>query len=72
MGCLPYRGKLLEVDLYPFWQDRAILEVELASEDETFALPDYLTVITEVTGDRRYKNVQLARSVPYDELPKEE
>ena len=69
---IPYAGHTVEIDIYPFWQDRAILEVELTREDEEFALPPYLTVLAEVTADRRYKNVMLAREVPHDPLTEEE
>ncbi|MBQ9851382.1 MAG: GNAT family N-acetyltransferase [Ruminiclostridium sp.] len=60
--CLPYRGKLLEVDLYPFWQDQAVLEVELEQEDDLISIPPQLTVLREVTGDAAYKNAVLAKS----------
>lgn len=66
--CIPYGGQLLEIDLYDFWQDRATLEVELSSEDEAFSLPSYIKVLREVTDDKRYKNVNLAREVPRDPL----
>ncbi len=58
---IPYAGHLLEVDLYPFWKDRAILECELQHEDEEFEIPDEFSVIKEVTGDPRYLNSSLAR-----------
>ncbi len=63
---VPYGGHTVEVDVYDFWQDRATAEVELASEDEAVMLPDFLTVIREVTADARYKNVNLARELPED------
>ena len=58
----------MELDVYPFWQDRAILEVEVKSEDEALLLPPDVTVVAEVTADKRYKNVNLAKSVPNDEI----
>lgn len=64
----PYAGVLLEIDIYPFWQDRAILETELKSEDQPVSLPDYIRVIREVSFDPRYTNRSLAAAVPYDEL----
>ncbi len=65
---LPYAGHLLEVDLYSFWQDRATLEVELQSEEEVFQLPPEIQVVREVSADFRYKNVNLAKEIPMDEL----
>ena len=66
--CLPWQGHVVEVDLFPFWADRAVAEVELASEGEAVTLPPCLTVIKEVTGDGRYRNARLAREVPFDDL----
>lgn len=64
---IPWQGHTLEVDLYPFWQRQAVLEVELGSEDEAVLLPDWLRVLREVSGDRRYSNAELARQVPREE-----
>lgn len=57
---IPYEGHIVEVDIYPFWGDYAVLEVELASEDEAFAIPQEITILREVTGERLYKNTALA------------
>lgn len=62
--CLEYAGLLWEIDLYPFWSDRAILEVELDEEEQRFELPPFLRVIREVTEDGRYRNSELARRGP--------
>ena len=62
--CLPYASHVLEIDLYPFWSEQAVLEVELQREDEEFLLPPELQVIREVTGDPRYLNSSLAREIP--------
>ena len=64
---IPYGGHTLEIDVYPFWQKQAVLEVELPSEDTPLALPPFIRVIREVSGDRRYKNVSLARSIPAED-----
>ena len=66
--CIPYADHIIEIDIYPFWSDRAILEVELESENESFSLPDYISVVKEVSDDKRYKNTKLAESVPFDEI----
>ena len=66
--CLPWGGHVVEVDLFPFWSDRAVAEVELNSEEEAVTLPPCLTVIKEVTGDARYRNARLAAKVPFDDL----
>ena len=66
--CIPFDNHVIEIDVYPFWNDRAILEVELASEDESFSLPDFIRIIKEVSEDGRYKNTNLAKEIPYDEI----
>lgn len=58
---IPYGTHTAEIDVYPFWNDRAILEIELSHEDETFDFPGFVTVIREVTGERQYKNPVLSR-----------
>ena len=63
-----YCGHIIEIDVYGFWSDRAILEVELSSEDESFSIPEFIKIIKEVSEDTRYKNTNLAKSVPYDEI----
>lgn len=60
---IPYMGHVLEFDLYPFWKDRAIMEIELEREDEGAAIPEYVRVIRDVSNDFAYKNRQLAENV---------
>ena len=65
--CIPYEGHTLEIDVFPFWTDRAFCECELSREDEALSLPPWLEVVREVTGDRRYTNNALARCIPAEE-----
>ena len=59
--CLTWEGTYYEIDIYPFWQDKAIMEVELRSEDVPVRIPKGIKVIREVTGEEAYKNASLAR-----------
>ena len=59
--CLTYDNQYFEIDVYPFWNDKAIMEIELKDENETVAVPDFIEVIKEVTEDEEYKNASLAR-----------
>ena len=59
----PYKGHTIEIDCYPFWKDEAILEVELSSPDEAFALPPELVVLADVTNDPNLKNRALAMAM---------
>ena len=65
---IPHADQLLEFDTYPFWDDRAVLEIELESEAQKPLVPDWVRVLKDVTADFRYKNVALAREVPMDEI----
>lgn len=67
--CVPYAGHTLEIDVFPFWTDRAFCEAELSSETEALELPPWVEVIREVTEDVRYNNSSLARAVPMDDIP---
>ena len=66
--CIPFEGKLFELDVFPFWNDRAFLEIELESEDETFNIPPFIEVIKEVTNDVRYRNSALAKEIFTEEI----
>ena len=67
--CIPHLDHTLEVDLFPFWSDRAFLEIELKDPNHTPPLPDWVSVIREVTEDRRYTNRALAEEVPMENVP---
>lgn len=69
--CIPYLGQLFELDVFPFWTDRAFLELELRDEEQTVILPPGLRLIREVTEDPRYTNSALAFSVPYEDIGKD-
>ena len=58
----------MEFDIYPFWNDRAILEIELEREDEGAAIPDYVQIIRDVSADPAYKNRSLAENVVYETI----
>ncbi len=59
--CLTYNNQYFEIDVYPFWKDRAIVELELSDENTEIVFPEQLKVIREVTEDDAYKNFALAK-----------
>ena len=59
--CLTYDSQYFEIDVYPFWDQQAIMEIELNNEHEEIRFPEQLKVIREVTDDDRFKNAALAR-----------
>ena len=58
--CLTYDNQYFEIDVYPFWHDKAIMEIEVREEDTEIRFPDEIRVIREVTGEPEYKNAALA------------
>ena len=61
--CLVFGKKYFEIDVYPFWNDRAVMEIELTDPDEEFEIPDRIKVIKDVTGDESYSNASLAKMI---------
>ncbi len=59
--CLADGNQYFEIDIYPFWSDRAIVEIELSDPNEEIRFPKMLTLIREVTEEEAYKNSSLAR-----------
>lgn len=57
-NCLTY-----EIDIYSFWSDRAILEAEISNENTMIAIPPFISLIKEVTFDKRYTNASLSRKI---------
>lgn len=53
--CLTWDNQYFEIDIYPFWHDRAILEIELSSETAPFHFPEHIRALQEVTEDPAYK-----------------
>ena len=62
-----FLGQTFEVDIYPLWQKSAILETELSSRDKAVVFPGFITVIVEVTGEKKYSNASMSQKFP-DEL----
>lgn len=59
--CLADENQYFEIDVYPFWSDRAIMEIELSNPDEEIRFPDMIRVLREVTEDEQYRNASLAK-----------
>ncbi len=57
-----YGSKVLELDIFPFWNDKAFLEIELESEDDEYSIPPEIKVIEDVSDNPDYKNNNLARN----------
>ncbi len=59
-----YSSQLFEVDVYPEWERTCIMETELKTRDTEVEFPDFIHVVSEVTGDKRYSNAGMARAFP--------
>jgi len=60
--CLTYENQYFEIDVYPFWDYKAIAEIELSDENAEIKFPKQLKIIKEVTNDESYKNASLAKN----------
>ncbi len=58
--CLTYKNQYFEIDIFPFWKDKAIVEIELNNENESIEFPKQLKLIKEVTKNNEYKNSYIA------------
>lgn len=65
---IPHGDRTLEIDIYTFWQDRATLEIELDSEDAGAAIPAWIDIIRDVSGDFAYRNRCLAERLPVEDI----
>ncbi len=66
--CLEYKEQLFEIDVYPFWSDRAVMEIELEDEGQAVYFPPDIKILREITEDRRYTNSAMAKKIPDDML----
>lgn len=59
--CLVYDYQYIEIDLFDFSEDKAIMEIELTNMSQEIKLPDFIKIIKEVTYDGTYSNYNLAK-----------
>lgn len=60
--CLAHKNQYFEIDIFPFWKDKAILEIELKDENQEIILPKFLNVIEEITNNPKYFNSNIAKN----------
>lgn len=70
--CFTYDNQYLEIDVYPFWDDKAILEMEFCREPSEIRLPPELKVIREITEDPAWRNSALAKKYCAERGPAEQ
>ena len=59
--CLSENGMYYEIDIFPDWKDKALMEIELHSESQEVIFPEGIDIIREVTDDPAYSNHELAK-----------
>jgi len=62
-----YKGQLFEIDVYPAWNKTCILETELQTRSTEVEFPSFIQIVREVTGEREYSNVSMAKSFPRED-----
>jgi CYTH domain-containing protein len=58
---IPAKGLVFELDDYGSEYTHALLEIELESEDSPFNIPNFITVIREVSSEKEYRNSSIAK-----------
>ena len=59
-----YSGFMIEIDVYPEWKRTCIMEIELKTSDEAPNIPDFIEIISEVTGNKKYSNAAMSEAFP--------
>ena len=59
--CIVENSTYYELDVYPFWNDRATVEIELLSENQPYFLPSFVRLIRDVSSEPEYRNFALAQ-----------
>lgn len=65
--CFSYHGQLFELDVYPFSDQLAIMELELESLSQNIDFPEDICVLKDVSDDHRYSNAALANAGRFPE-----
>ena len=63
-----FDGQDFEIDVFPFWDDRALMELELEDEEQELRLPPRIAIVREVSSEKNYMNSALAREIPRETL----
>lgn len=61
--CFVFDNQYFELDIYPFNNQFAILEIELTDKAQEVIIPPEIQVVKEVTDDPHYKNYNIAQNL---------
>ena len=62
-----YFGKsnsFFEIDVYDFWKNAAVMEIEMENENTKITFPPFIKIIAELTDDKSFTNHSMAKQVP--------
>ena len=62
-----YHNQIFELDVYPFSQDLAIMEIEIDTTEQKIDFPDYVQVLKDVSEDKKYSNAEIASAKKFPE-----
>ena len=62
--CLSENNQYFEIDIFPEWDNQAIMEIELNDENQKIDIPSFIKIFKEVTSDESYKNYEMAKQMP--------
>ncbi len=60
--CLMNDKCYCNIDIYPFWKEKAIMEFQM-KKDKEILIPSYVNVLKEVSDDERYDSYSIAKSI---------
>lgn len=58
--CFVYKNQYFELDIYPFWDNEATMEIELSDVNQNIEFPPFIEIIKEISGNKQYSNSKLA------------
>lgn len=61
--CFVWNSAYYECDIYPQLNDKAIVEIELTTKEQTVKLPPCFDVIKEITRNKKYRNYSIDKGL---------
>lgn len=61
--CFIWNNMYYELDVFPFWSDRAILKIQPTDKGPKMEIPQFLRVIEDITDNMSYTNYSLAQNI---------
>jgi len=61
--CLREKSQYFNVDVFPFYKDKAIISIDLDHEYDKIIFPEFVNIQKEITHDPEYANYNLAKEV---------